>query len=285
MSNIKLLKKSVLVVFFVIVFYGVSFSGILHRVSTGDTLGENNLKIITGYERIDYLGNYLNFFPLKLGYGVGRTVDFFLTFPLLSLGGISDSLIIGDLGFELNIRIFEAPYKEEYFFIMLGFKVGISVEEGEGKLNPSTGSFQTYFPFAKGKSEMYIGAGYTRPLGRFMLHLNFIYFNEARGSEEVFNVNVKNDYIRLGGAVDYYISTRIFKGRVNLAFRPFAELLFLFNWSSESSMPTRLDTTIGFWARIGSVFRIKLGVNFPLKLDSNRFLEREVFLEFAFMFK
>lgn len=265
--------------------------GRLFRLRTGNTLSENDVQIRMDYEYSGYENVYINRYALDLNYGIADGVDFTFTFPLYSLGGISDSLVIGDLLFDILFRIKDWMHPTKpvlsSLFVYLGFQVGVGLAADEGKPNPDTGTKQTYYPFVNGLSQLYLGVGYSTPLGPLEMHLNLEWFNETRDDESVTDFKLGNDHLSFRGGVSWYTekTIRIFGGSFNIGFKPFYEAAFRFSFGSESGMPSRLDNLLGVWLRLGSVFRISTGYSFPVPLTGDRFMEREFLFSLSAVFR
>ena len=266
-------------------------AGRLFRVRTANTLGEGDVQIRTDYVRSAYNDIWVNRFNLDIGYGLADGVDFSFSAPLYTLGQVDSSAVIGDLLFDLQIRIKEwlNPKRPvlSSLFAYLGFQVGTGLSQQEGKLNPQTGETQTYYPFVNGVSEIFLGVGYTAPLGPMSVHLNFEYYNETKEDETIGDFDLKNDHIALRGGLSWYFEKEIsiFGGKLNVGIKPFWESALRIVWSADAKMPARLDSVLGVWFRFGSVFRLQTGFNLPLALESNKFLDNEFFVSLAAVFR
>jgi len=286
----RLKRVSVVVVLFFSVF-PLFLSARLFRLRTGNALGEGDVQLRTDYVRSAYNEMWVNRFSLDISYGIADGVDFTFAAPLYSLGQVDSSLVLGDLLFDLQICIKEwvNPRRPvlSSLFVYIGFQVGIGLSQEEGKLNPETGMTQTYYPFVNGLSEIYLGAGYTTPLGPMSLHLNFEYFNETKDNESITDFELGNDHISLRGGLSWYFEANlsIFGEKLNLGFKPFWANSVLLVWSKEAGMPSRLDSVLGVWVRFGSVFRVHTGFNLPLRLGSEKFLDNEFFISLAAVFR
>lgn len=266
-------------------------AGRLYKVYTGYQLGINDVQVALEYDRIDLNKGALNQFLLQVDYGVSSRVTMQFEQQLLQLSGISDSLVLGDISFRISGTLGEwfntASGKATHLFLLLDFKAGISVQEGEGKIHPDTGEKITYFPFATGTSEYFIGLGVSFPLFGLQSHINFGYYTETQRLEDTFEFNFKNDHVQLGFAFEYYFETafNLFGQKMNFGFKPFYEARFRFNWSAASAMPQQLDNSFGVWFRFGSVLRFSAGVTAPLSLDSRALLDYDIFARMALVFR
>lgn len=283
--------KRILLSFILVLLLGNSAlqGGRLFRVRTGNPLGENGVQLKTAFERSGYLGMAIHNFRQEIVYGIANQIDFTIDVPLLALEGVGDSLIIGDLGLEMMVGIHDWVSSNTMagVYALLGIKVGISVEEGEGKRNPATGELQQYFPFAKGLTELYLGGGYSFTVAGLSTHFNLLYYLECRETEQTFDFKVGNDHVELAAAVEYYTATRIslFGGGFSLGIKPYYEMRFLVSWQSTAAMPSRMDNVIALWLRFGKVLRLSGGFNFPVALTSSRFLDSESFIALAAVFR
>lgn len=224
-------------------------------------------------------------------YGISDDVNFILGVPLISLGGIDDSLILGDIDFQVQARLVQwepdetSPPSSVWLFV--GWRAGLGVENGQGKTNPETGLLQTYAPWATGRSSFWLGGGYSFPLAGLMAHASLTYWSETGQSGKPFEFVLKDDHIELGSVIDYTfeLEPNIFGKPLNLGIRFFYEMLFRLAWDESSSMPARLENTVGIWLRIGPIFRLMGGVNFPLALKSPRYLKQEYFFSISAVFR
>lgn len=266
-------------------------AGQLYRIYTGYMLGYNDVQVSLEYGRLNLNQGALNQFLLQVDYGVSGRVTMQVEQQVLQLAGISDSLVLGDISFRLLGTMGEwfnsRSGKAVQLFLILDFKAGISVQEGEGKTDPVSGEKITYYPFATGTSEYFIGTGVSFPLFGLTSHINFGYYTETDRLEDTFEFNFRNDHVRLGFGLEYYRETWIGSGarRISLAYKPFYEARFRFNWSAAAAMPQQLDNSFGFWLRVGSLFRFSGGLTVPVSLDSRALLDSEIFFKLAMVFR
>ena len=263
----------------------------LHHARTGDMLGENAVMVRSEYARITTPAGGYNIFGEEVVYGISDDIDFGFLFPLVDLVGIGSSTVIGDLDFSLTVRAWDWHEDGDATFSSIWFsflwRAGISVSTGEGKNNPATGEIQYYAPFATGRSSFALGAGYSFPLAAISAHINFFYYSETGDNGEPFAFELADDHVELAAAVEYYVETdlELFGTAVNIGFKPFYEAVARLAWDETSSMPSRLENSVGLWLRVGPVIRIACGFDFPVALESPRFLEREFFLNLSAVFR
>ena len=267
------------------------FAARLHHARTGDMLGENAVMVRSEYTRIATADGAYNIYGEEVVYGISDDIDFTLLFPLVSLGGIEDSLVIGDLDFSLTARAWNWHEDGALMFSSVWFsfawRSGVSVATGEGKKNPATGETQYYAPFATGRSSFSFGGGYSFPLAALSAHINFFYYSETGDSNEPFEFDLADDHVELALAIEYYFETDIGSpgSALNIGIKPFYEAVARVAWDSSSSMPGRLENSFGLWLRIGPVFRVTCGFDFPVALENPRFLEREFFMSLSAVFR
>lgn len=284
-------RKILCATFLFLVFAGGVHAGRLFGLRTADTVGENDLQLRADWVRSAYREMYINRFALDVNYGVANGWDLTFTLPLYTLGGISDSLVIGDIGFDILFRIKDWLHPTrpvlKSLFGYAGFLVGVGLGQNEGKMNPDTGLLQTYYPFVNGLSQVYLGVGYAAPLGPLTLALNLEWFNETRDDEGIVDFKFQNDHVSLRGGLYWYTegNIKLFGKTVNVGFKPFYEANFRITWSMTSGMPQRMDNVLGVWLRLGQIFRVYGGYSLSVKMDSNRFLDGELFLSFAAVFR
>lgn len=263
----------------------------MHHLHTGDMLDMNDVALRTGLtSSITSSGEYRHWLQ-EVIYGISDDVNFILGVPLVSLGGIDNSLILGDMDFQVQARL--AQWETENatmlssVWLLVGWRAGLGVESGEGKTNPESGLLQTYAPWATGRSSFWLGGGYSFPLAGLAGHVNFTYWSETGRSGDPLEFVLRDDHIELGGSLEYTfeIEPDIFGSPVNIGIRPLYEMVLRFAWDESSSMPSRLENTFGIWLRIGPVFRLMGGMNFPVALESPRYLKREYFFSITAVFR
>ena len=254
-------------------------------------MSENDIQLRADYVYSGYQDMYVNRYGFEVNYGIAEGLDFTFGFPMYSLGGVDDSLVIGDLLFALLIRLKEWVHPSRpvlsSLFMYIGFHVGVGLATDEGKINPDTGLKQTYFPFVNVLSQLYLGVGYSAPLGPLSLHLNLEWFNETRNDEGVTDFELGNDHLALRGGVSWYTekTIRIFGSVLNVGFKPIYEANIRLSLGGSSSMPSRIDNVFGVWLRLGSVFRLYAGYSIPVALATPAFMDREFFFSFTAVFR
>ena len=256
----------------------------MHHVHTGDMLELNAVALRSGVTAsLTSAGEY-DLWLQEVVYGISDEINFLLGVPLVSLGGIEDSTILGDIDFQVQARLAQWQADGATMFstvwLLFGWRAGLGVESGEGKPNPETGLVQTYTPWATGRSSFWLGAGYSFPVSGIACHLNFTWRSETGKSGDPLEFVFRDDAIEIGGSVEY-----TFEITPDFAVRPFYEMEARLAWDETSPVPSRLENTIGFWMRIGQMFRVTGGLNLPVALESPRYLKQEYFFSVSAVFR
>jgi hypothetical protein len=263
----------------------------IHHVHTGDMLDMNDVALRTGIiSSVTEAGDYHTWLQ-EIVYGISDDVNIILGVPLVSLGGIESSLILGDMDFMIQAKLSQWASGNATMFssvwMHLGWRAGLGVETGQGKPNPETGELQTYAPYATGRSSFWLGAGASFPLADLACHVNFSYYSETGKNGDPFEFVLKDDHIELAASLEYTFdfTPTIFGSDLIVGLRPWYEMVLRLAWDDTSSMPSRLENSFGLWVRIGSIFRLIGGINLPIALESPHFLKREYFFSVSAVFR
>lgn len=271
---------------------GALAAGQLGRTLTALTLGENDVQLRLLWDRAALADASFHWYRLDVTYGIANGMDFGLSVPVARLGGIDSSLILGDIDFNMLFKLWsretDALDATSTLFGFLGFKIGMSgVRPGSGKVNPATGNTVFYYPFVNGRSEFWLGAGYTFPWLGLTCHGNLAFYAEAGENEAPFDFKLGNDHVTLAFAAERYFETelRLFGGKLDLGIKPFAEVQLRAVWSAAAAFRRTLELTPGIWLRPGKVLRLTSGFTFPISLDSSKFIKSEFFVSLAAVFR